>query len=279
MNTDIAQLAAEQLDEMADQSDYPVVVGTDSGYAPPSGLGDNLFNEAARHSSFLRARLNGLLQSQKMVRSSLTDSGKELSQNHLYRVAVNDIRVFKKKKRKAGINTAVSILLDRSGSMNGDKSHVSKTALIAVAHALSMIQGVSVSCSAFPGQTGHDVERITDFGQSPRLFAERFDIHPQGGTPLAQAMWWTATQLSRCSEPRKLLLVITDGEPNDYHRSLASITQLIELCDQSQIECIALGIGELKIAEAFPVHSTIKDVNQLADALFDLIKQKMLFAA
>ncbi|WP_157871291.1 hypothetical protein [Pseudodesulfovibrio piezophilus] len=69
-----------------------------------------------RASIALRTQLQGLLQSSVLTRSKVGRHGR-LDSRQLHRLSVADARVFKRSGRKVGINAAVHILLDYSGSM------------------------------------------------------------------------------------------------------------------------------------------------------------------
>jgi len=278
-STDIGRQIKEHLDASSTSTDSDgkscIVIGTDGGLELNHGDGKRLLANAKLHTSQLRLKLNALVSSHNKERVRLKERGLELSTQHIHRVATNDPCVFKSKRRHKAVNTAISILLDRSTSMrDNDGMKIAKTSVLALAHALELIKGVSISCSAFPGTSGHAVMKITDFGQSPRIFSDNFDIHARGCTPMSEAMWWAATKLSAQPEPRKIMLVVTDGEPNGS--SIDPINSLINLCQRTGIECMALGIGSLQIADSFPTHTTIHDMNELTGAIFEMMKQKLL---
>ena len=74
--------------------------------------------QALQASIALRTRLQGFLQAQTQRRCSIGRRG-TLHANSLYRLQVGNARVFQKRAVQLGLNTAVHILLDVSGSMAG----------------------------------------------------------------------------------------------------------------------------------------------------------------
>ena len=73
--------------------------------------------QALQASIALRTRLQGFLQAQTQRRCSIGRRG-TLHANSLYRLQVGNARVFQKESEQQGLNTAVHILLDASGSMS-----------------------------------------------------------------------------------------------------------------------------------------------------------------
>ena len=74
--------------------------------------------QALQTSIALRTRLQGFLQAQTQRRCSIGRRG-NLHANSLHRLQVGNARVFQKESVQPGLNTAVHILLDVSGSMAG----------------------------------------------------------------------------------------------------------------------------------------------------------------
>ncbi|MFT4302780.1 MAG: hypothetical protein QM579_13630 [Desulfovibrio sp.] len=54
-----------------------------------------------------------------------------------------------------------------------------------------------------------------------------FNINASGGTPLTAALWWVMQKMLFFREERKIILIITDGVPDNTHaaRQALNITQ------------------------------------------------------
>ncbi|MCK7472171.1 MAG: hypothetical protein MZU95_16490 [Desulfomicrobium escambiense] len=94
------------------------------------------------------------------------------------------------------------------------------------------------------------MSRLIRHGQSVRRRADAFDQGPRGGTPLAQALWYAAADLSLRPEPRRLILAMTDGDPNDR----AAAHEILALCRDQGLETIGVGIA-YDVSWLFPVES------------------------
>ena len=168
--------------------------------------------QALQASIALRTRLQGFLQAQTQRRCSIGRRG-TLHANSLHRLQVGNARVFQKESVQLGLNTAVHILLDVSGSMAGAPINLAKQACFAVTTALSRIRGVNPAVTAFPATTAtNSVFPIMRHGQA---VPDLFDIRASGGTPLPGALWWVLQTMLPLKEQRKMILVITDGMPDN----------------------------------------------------------------
>ena len=101
--------------------------------------------------------------------------------------------------------------------------------------------------------------------------AGAFDRHPRGGTPLAQALWYAAADLLLRPEPRRLVLTLTDGDPND--RALALSIQ--EQCEQAGIEPVGIGI-QYDVSPLFRRSQVIESMADLKSRLFRLTERLLV---
>ena len=117
------------------------------------------------------------------------------------------------------------------------------------------------------------------FAERARRVAGRFDLAAAGGTPLATALWRAGYELSQRPEPRRLLVVATDGEPDDVE----SARRIVGRCRAGGIEVIGLGIGQ-RLAEVRAVFgardaTAIIALTELAPALFALLERRLMAVA
>ena len=85
------------------------------------------------------------------------------------------------------------------------------------------------------------------------------------------ALRWAGQQIWPRRENRKIVLVLTDGEPNDYSKAKA----MADLLKENGVECYGIGIGSgtgYHVRRLFGEHSKeIRGVDQLADAMFETL--------
>jgi cobalamin biosynthesis protein CobT len=248
--------------------------------------GMRLLARVQAESARLSARLQGLVQASRMDRPRSVKHGRRLEPRRLHRVAVADERIFARRTRRIAPNTAVHLLVDLSGSMHatvhrqdgsaGTRAGSALESALALALALDGIPGVTVATTAFPGKAGRPdrVTRMVAHGQSPRACAGAFVQAARGGTPMAQALWYAAADLLACREERRLLVVLTDGEPNDPPEAL----RLLALCRQAGIETVGVGIG-IDIRHLFRTAIEVTEAKDLKRELFGVAERLLVGVA
>ena len=148
-----------------------------------------------------------------------------LNPSNLYRLSIGNPKVFQKEATQTGIDTAVHVLLDASGSMSGEPMRLASLACYAVGKALEHAKGISVGITAFPAFSvqGAAICPLLEHGKP---LTDNFKITAYIDTPLAEALWWTLQVLVRRKERRKLLLILTDGQPNTWVPSVEALRQI-----------------------------------------------------
>jgi len=228
--------------------------------------------EARQASMALRTRLQGLLQTKILARASSGRRGR-LDTGQLHRLAVSDPRLFRTKAERTGIDTAVHILLDCSGSMVR-RIRLACCSCYAVASALEASK-INVAVTAFPSSqlpngSYSTVSTVITHGQKVHA---NLDLVPAGGTPMGEALWWVMQDMLPLKERRKLILVVTDGEPD----SLECATQAIEQGEKAGFEIYGIGITSPGINVLLPGRSTVvNSMAELAPAMFTLLEAAIL---
>lgn len=274
---DVAAQAADQINKetMAARIDQRTYQGDSSGNTgevkevQTGGRGDGGFIAAeARKTLGLRAKMAGLFQSTKLKRDNPQLAGHRLDRRVVHRIAAKtpDTRIFQTRRDKVADNTAIAILVDKSGSMSC-QIHLATAAAFSVAKATESMPGVKCAVAGFPQSSG--VVGLKAFDEKAN--AARFAIGASGGTPLDVALRWAGQKLWPRRENRKIVLVLTDGEPNDPNLAKTLVDLLIE----HDIECYGIGIGEgtgYSVRNLFGEHSReIAGIEDLGRAMFDTI--------
>lgn len=230
-------------------------------------------------SSGLRQCLNGLLQAQVDCRVSLKRQGKRLDTSRIALLKAGETRVFRSKARAERQSAAIQFLLDKSGSMSGAMDEA-EAALYAVLQAVENLPQVSTGAIAFPERGSDSVTRCALIkGHRERLHqAVRlggFGAMHQGCTPLGEALWPAAVELLRAKGERKILFVITDGEPDSPWLA----QEMVERCENSGIDVIALGFGGATVdllSRTFTRFRAVGQVSRLKQALFELVREVLV---
>jgi nitric oxide reductase activation protein len=238
-----------------------------------------------RETASLRSRLTGLLQAKTLQRSHFKSSGNRISSSKIHRVAANDSRVFEARDIRRGKSTAVQMVLDVSQSMNyKQRILIASDACFALALAL---ESCNIPCDvcAFPAyeiRNRHNagVFRILPFGKKMKTFEGNFGIDADGPeTPLGEAIMWAKTNLLARKEDRKIMIVITDGEPCYYYEEDHALSakdfalKAITLSEKSGIEMFGVGIGLDSISKFFKHNIVINDIASFPQQLFQLLQK------
>lgn len=161
------------------------------------------------------------------VRDSLR-SGHKLDSRHLYRTAEMRMgkmpMIWKDVQEGRKIDTAVSIIIDQSGSMDGERW---KTVAFLTTSLCKILDSLSVKYSVVGVDSAGNCTNHNQEGE--RVDGARFfryntwgtRLNPNsipwqtsgGGTPTAEMIKVGLTELGARSETRKVLMVMTDGEP------------------------------------------------------------------
>jgi hypothetical protein len=237
------------------------------GDKPLSPLSPEERAAIARVTAGLRARFLGLLQASRRVRSMPSRCGR-LNSRRLHGVAVDDPVVFLSQERKPAINTALHVLLDASASMR-ERITLACQCCAALAQALKQ-GGISVGLTAFPGSEPNTVVPIFDHGQRQ---PENLLVQARGQTPLGEALWWVLQRLVPLRHERKIVLIVTDGAPDN----LVNTKEAIRTARLLDVQMFGLGIDAPAILGLLPGCSvTIQALDQLPSALFALLGQAIL---
>lgn len=281
---DVQKIAIEELDQMSRQvspevrrtlPQYPRV---DRQRPDEPGLVDESRCVAA--TSRMRARLMGLLQAVKRLPERFGTSGRKLAVNRIIKMKTGDPRIFRKRVEAIAVNTAVVVLLDRSGSMTGDKITTARNAAFSLHHTLMGVSGVKVHSVGFDmadeDQTYPPIQVLCNWGDKPR--PEGFGVTAGDCTPTPWALWYARAELLFRPEPRKIVLLVTDGRPEGWDGIAEDTHAATARLNRDGIEIAAIGIFDETVREYWKNNRVIQDLDELPEAMFgvmtDLLTQK-----
>jgi cobalamin biosynthesis protein CobT len=263
----IKQLIQENIDHTGSRQFYPATPYT----IGQNARDDSVIAEAQGISSQLRRQLRQYLESSTWDEEFRTSNGRKLSSRALSSIPTGQTKVFTKRIDGVGIDTAVLFLIDRSGSMSNAIDTAAKAAL-AAALAIESNQGCSVQVAAFPGCKEDKVIEISKFGQKVADNSAIYRvIGTEGSTPLAPAMIYGLQELALRQEERKVMIVVTDGNPDCE----TSSERAYELAKKMGVDLIGIGIN-LDVDWLFKNSRKISSVDELPKCMFEVMKASML---
>jgi cobalamin biosynthesis protein CobT len=144
---------------------------------------------------------------------------------------------------------------------------------VALALALEGISGVNSAITRFPHGDTDNVNPLLKHGQKVRPNASVFSAITNGGTPLHTALWYAAASVMATKEDRKVIMVLTDGEPDDYDAAKS----VIRRCEATGIELVGVGIC-IDTSHLFDNSICINNVSELRSELFKISRDLLLAA-
>ncbi len=239
----------------------------------------NVLYAGDRDTRPLSMRVSRLLEAQSRDNRSYDRMGSRMDTSLLSRVPLGERDVFVDELPTRRVDTAIQVIVDDSCSMRSfNRIGIAKSASLRLCIALSEIKGINLRATAFPHVLDNRSDQVLEllpFGAQPRRYAENFlKLSAQGpSTPLAEALTDAHYSLARRSEPRKIAVVLTDGEPDGGTYRVAPI---IERMRKSHIEVIGLGIQTMTYPDLFSRFEIVQNVADLETALFKLLQSTIL---
>ena len=243
-----------------------------------------------QQSVMLRTRIANLLQAEKMEKSMTARRGR-LATNKLYKLAVNDERVFNKKQPVKSHNIAVHLLLDGSCSMEfrcfkmPDGSYRSRAEIaypaaqafaLAVSNYPDINVGASIFCQKYIQESNSYENLMVPILQHGQKMTPNtnWGFVPYGNTPLAEGIFYAWSELMNQPEERKILILLTDGDPDN----LVTTREMIALCKRSQIEVIGLSIGSDYLERFLDsgCYHVVNSESEIVNGYFSILQQLLV---
>lgn len=288
---------SRQWDEVRSAASFPLERGSAGGPGLPTAPGRDQIRRLAHRLQrrLLSARLRtwsfdqeeGLLDSRRLARLLVPGGGRN---------------VFRQESDSPIPHACVTLLVDQSGSMDGRRRALAALAIDLAIHALESC-GIATEVLGYTTRYGADAPPLAQWrlAGSPaapgRLNALRHIIYKGAAQPWrrcrghlglllrqdlghenidGEALDWAATRLAGRPEPRKILIVLSDGSPFDaatqqaHDRSYLEnhLRQVIATLEASAIHLVAIGTGH-DVGRFYRHAATVRRPDAVAEALFE----------
>jgi hypothetical protein len=252
------------------------------------------YNHQTSNLGATRANILRLLRSVDLVGWNTHEESGRLDRKAFTRFACGSAAVFSKRVHVEAEASAVSILIDCSGSMRyGDRLGTAEALAIQLSRILDKAN-VAFNVTGFNGGDDTLHHQATgasgDLGyikyETPRFIpfktwkesiqkasAKLGSIHrwANSSTPDYSSISLTIEDLALRSEQRKILFLLTDADGyNKRH-----MEHLQSLADKLNVKIIAIGIGHTDVKECFRSSENVEDINGLASASFNKILKEL----
>lgn len=271
---DLHEIMKEALEEAAEQAQ---VSGLQCEYLPV------IKQKQAYRNVDVNAAKKAALPVKRVLKKGLFDKihkpatydrqGDSYDESMLAGVPSGNLAIFKTETLVNKEHAAVALLIDNSGSMNCLMQTANESAL-ALAFALDALPDVSSSVSYYPcdadGQYG--VNTVLSFQDKLQANIKNFGVDAWGSTPTGEAINSIVLDLNRQRASKKLLFVITDGQPNCGSTTANAIAEANAL----GIKVVGFGLGTERL-DGFEDCGfvVIDDVATLHKAVGQALKEKL----
>lgn len=273
---------------------------TDSGIVTMRGTSIAVPDEPASLRG-LAGQVRRLLQiATQTLRTFGHKSGAKLKGSSLYRIPMNipgfSERVFVRKEDQLDLDVAVFLLVDASGSMNGDKIGNAILAAAELSDVIGNVLRVPVKIGMFSTMrrqltmAGYStplhvnvrgfnerqvpksklIERMK--GAAAKMLASNMD---------GEAVSWAANELLVTRAKRRLLVTLSDGAPAARARGdmSAYLRAVVAATEKRGIEVFGIGIQDESVREYYPKHVVLTNPADLGKIVLELVSQRILKGA
>jgi cobaltochelatase CobT len=217
----------------------------------------------------------------------------KLDQSRLSRICFNapgfNERVFKNKIDNKTLDAAITVLVDKSGSMCGDKDQFALAATQMLNEVCSTLN-IPVEIIGFSDDVvGTEALPLMyiykNFSDHKVSYADLKKFYGMSsshmhGNPDAENILWAHERLVQRKEKKKLLIVMSDGSPaatkggSGIGRYTEEVIKEIEA--SKNVEIYGLGLCSDSVRDYYKSHSVVEEPQDIPAKLIELIERKIL---
>lgn len=192
----------------------------------------------------------------------------KLNTNKLVSLKTGNYNIFTKRGEVTSDRICLCLLIDESGSMSGNgRKEATREAAVLINEAVRHIANIQLFIYGF---TDNDINVYSEGGREDRWALGT--TRSRGGTPTAAAMHVASGRIRRMTNDGCLMLVLTDGEPNDISETIRQDSLL------TKKKFVVVGVdikGGINIGKVFRNSISTTDMQSLAQNIATYVKQKL----
>ncbi|MEE8110675.1 MAG: VWA domain-containing protein [bacterium] len=267
---------------------------------PPEGpMNEDLqvVSEASSEVLVMIRRLQRVIRERLYVRYAGAYRSGRLNLSKVWKQRTGNFRLFQRRVEPDLRDVAFSLLVDESGSMNRkQKFLVARQAAVLCAEALGGIsvpfEVIGYSTEASEAVMAHNCGHVPVFQYrhvrhsrlQHRLYKTFDDEFRSVRTRLVhiaarfnnwdeEHLAFAARRLAARPERVRVIIIISDGQPNGNVRNLI---EEVEELERRGFRIIAAGIEDEYVRQIYPNHVVVRDMSQLAAELIALLERELL---
>ena len=235
-----------------------------------------------------------LIQIRARVQTQYGTRKGKLDQSRLSRICFNapglSEKVFKTKIENKTLDAAITVLVDMSGSMGGDKAYYALASTLLLNEVCSTL-GLPLEVLGFTdGYTKtHDIvpfmfiyKAFSDLKVSEDVMTISFAKSSgfMNGNPDGENILWAHDRLIKRKERKRLMIVMSDGAPAASKSSVgleAFTLQVIQEIEKSKkIDIYGLGLCSNSVEHYYKRHDVVSKPQEIPSKLLELIEKRIL---
>jgi hypothetical protein len=257
-------------------------------YYNPGNSGD-----VDRASAAFANRVRSLLQIKSQAYYTHGHSRGKISSKRIYRIAMPDVgdgswnqRIYKRRHQDRVLDLAVSIMIDVSGSMACTKTYWTYKGCVLLNDTMSRILHVPTEIACFNTDSNTNIGILKPYTGviSSSAIKERFGAicgHMTGNND-STALLWAASRLAVRREKRKVLIMLSDGQPSaggygDADYMLRHAVKAVE--QRPDMELYSVGIEYNGVKHFYKNWSEVKTGLDIEEALLKVLSKALNIAA
>jgi len=247
----------------------------------------NRRTQSANVHSGLANKIRKLLQVKTQTQNMYGQKKGKLANKNIHRAGMVGTggyreKVFKQKIQRYDLDTGVTVLIDFSGSMGGEKMEHAIVSGMMLNEAISKI-GVPLEVLGFTDHHSNGVMNILKTFDKPvsteelrlRMCRAANDMSSNAD---GEAILWAVDRLQKRKNKRKVLIVLSDGQPASNRGVCYQFTK--DVIDQvhkdGRVEIYGIGIMDSTVRELYPHWSVIRHEDELEGAVLKVVKNHIL---
>lgn len=193
---------------------------------------------------------------------------------------IDDLDVFKRKETPLEQDYAIEVLIDLSGSMDGEKIKETYKAFIVIVEALRSI-GIKLSITGFNDRLHSFKNFDEEYDDNKRKKSENMLSEVKSSRARYNddgfAVREVSNRLNKREEKIKILLVLSDGvpEPSNAHADIDLLEVVEKIEEEGKVRIIGLGVGDgtEHVSKFYKENIANVNIHQFAERLADKIKE------
>lgn len=239
--------------------------------------------EQYNNTRYLSGAAKRLFQSASQKAKLGSQEQGKLDRRALHKVPTGSREVFYKETTRIDPrSTAVSLLVDCSGSMSGTRFVTAAAAATVLCDSLVPLQ-MPVKVAAFTDTYKNTVHYImkdwqdrADVNKLMRRFTHPFEGGTMSGNDDGASIMYAVKDLLSREEQRKILIVLSDGQPAGGEGDAYTYAKGVIDYVQHHVECYGIGIESDAVSRLYKDFTVLQDPAELDKCLLQVIKRKIL---